>query len=74
MWLPPSTTSSKFADLVGDVVDRRLVGAVAEQQRVLVLVVLGLHERAHVEQLIGDAEAQPLGVEGDGLLPAVESG
>ena len=57
-------------DLVSDVVDPGLVRAVRQQQRVLILIALGLHERAHVEQLVGDTETQALGVEGDGLLPA----
>ena len=49
---------------------RGAVGAMPEQQRVLVLVALGLHEGAHVERLVGDPEAQAFGVERDRLAPA----
>ena len=65
----PTITSSNAGDLVRDVVDAGPVRPVAQQQLVLVGVAGGAHEHAHRAGPRRWAEAEPVDVEGDGLLP-----
>ena len=57
-------------DLPRGVVDARPVSPVAKQQRVVVGIAGGAHEHADLGDPVGRDEAEPAGVEGDGLFLA----